>query len=105
MIIRLSLTPCFFKGDLHRESCRVKGLNIQDFSNRCRIILIHKFFLKRFFKILHVPCTLESQGKGFVLKFRAVLCIQVLIQFRSVKQKCSSGRGYIYSMEGANFLT
>ena len=53
----------------------------------------------------HVLCTLESQGKGFVLMFRAVLCIQVLIQFRSVKPKCSSGRGYIYSMEGANFLT
>ena len=43
--------------------------------------------------------------EGFFLMFRAVLCIQVLIQFRSVKPKCSSGRGYIYSMEGANFLT
>ena len=105
MIIRLSLTPCFFKGDLHRESCRDKGLNTQDFSNRCWIILIHQIFLKRFFKILHVLCTLEIQGKGFVLMFRAVLSIQVLIQFRSVKSKCSSGRGYIYSMEGANFLT
>ena len=105
MIIRLSLTPCFYKGDLHPESCRVKGLETRDISNRCRIILFHQFFLKRFFKILHVQCTLESQGKGFVLIFKAILCIQVLIQFRSVKPKCSSGRGYIYSMEGANFLT
>ena len=62
-------------------------------------------FFKMFFKILHVLYTLESEGKGFVLMFRAVLSIQVLIQFRSVKPKCSSGRGYIYSMEGANFLT
>ena len=43
--------------------------------------------------------------EGLFLMFRAVLCIQVLIQFRSVKPKCSSGRGYIYSMEGANFPT
>ena len=105
IIIRSSFTPCFFKGDLHRESCRVKGLNTRDFRFRCRIILKHQFFIKRCFKILHVQRTLESQGKGFVLTSRAVLCIQVLIQFRSVKPKCSSGRGYIYSMEGANFLT
>ena len=50
MIIRLSFTPCFFKGDLHRESCRVKGLNTRDFSNRCRIIPKHQFFLNEVFQ-------------------------------------------------------
>ena len=43
--------------------------------------------------------------EGLFYFFRAVLCIQVLIQFRSVNPKCSSGGGYIYSMDGANFLT
>ena len=105
MIIRLSLTLCFYKRDLHQESCRVEGLKNREFSNRCRIILKHQFFITRCFKILHVQRTLESQGNGFVLTSRAVLCIQVLIQFRSVKPKCSSGRGYIFSMDGANFLT
>ena len=44
------------------------------------------------------------EGLCFIFS-RAVLCIQVLIQFRSVNPKCSSGGGYIFSMEGANFLT
>ena len=50
MIIRLSLTPSFYKGDLHPESCRVKGLKTQDFSNRWRIILIQAIFFKEVFQ-------------------------------------------------------
>ena len=44
MIIRLSLTLCFYKRDLHLESCRVEVLNTRELSNRCRIILKHRFF-------------------------------------------------------------
>ena len=33
MIIRLSLTLCFYKRDLHQESCRVEGLNTRELSN------------------------------------------------------------------------
>ena len=48
MIIRLSLTPCFFKGDLHQESCRVKGLNTRELLDRCKIILKRRFFKEVF---------------------------------------------------------
>ena len=64
----------------------------------------HHFFRGMFHNTSGALHTGEPR-EGLLLMFRAVLCIYVLIQFGSVNPKCSSGRGYIYSMEGANFLT
>ncbi|MBG56375.1 MAG: hypothetical protein CL935_04525 [Deltaproteobacteria bacterium] len=47
----------------------------------------------------------EELREGLFKIFRAVLCIQILSQFRSVKLMYCSGRKYTNSMEGANFLT